>query len=137
MNKSMTTYYRCTTFQTTQEYYCALLKIFVCYLVDKGITNFNDVKRTDIGQFLSSKRKPNTRNRYIFLIKSFYKNYLGNDKLFEHLHQKPEEETITPSELLTPDEVAALANEAGKKRDLYQLLSLLFAFFRGNQGYEP
>lgn len=109
---------------SSKEHYSSLLKIFTRYLIDKGITGFNDVKRTDIGQFLSSKRKPNTRNIYIFLIKSFYTTYLGNEKLVEHLHQKPEEETITPSELLTPDEVVALANEAGNMRDMYKVLIL-------------
>jgi site-specific recombinase XerD len=108
----------------SKEQYSALLKIFVRDLIKKGITSFNDVKRTDIGQFLSSKRKPNTRNLYIFLIKSFYTIYLGNDKIVEHLHQKPEEETITPSDLLTPDEVVCLANEAGKKREMYKVVIL-------------
>jgi integrase/recombinase XerD len=108
----------------SKEHYSALLKIFVRYITDRGILSFNDVKRTDIGQFLSSKRKPNTRNIYIFLIKSFYTIYLDNGKVVEHLHQKPEEETITPSELLTPDEVVCLANEAGKKRDVYKVITL-------------
>ena len=109
---------------SSKEHYTSLLKIFARYLVSRGITDFNDVKRTDIGQFLSSKRKANTRNIYIFLIKSFYKTYLNNEKLVELLHQKPEEETITPSELLTPDEVVALANEAGNMRDMYKVLIL-------------
>ena len=40
------------------------------------------------------------------------------------MHQKPEEETITPSELLSPDEVVTLANEAGNKRDMYKVVTL-------------
>jgi len=102
------------------------LKIFARYLIDKEITDFNAVKITDIGKFLSSKRKANTRNIYIFLIKSFYITYLGNEKLVEYLHQKPEEETITTSELITPDEVVVLANEAGNMRDMYKVLILTF-----------
>jgi len=102
------------------------LKIFARYLIDKEITDFNAVKITDIGKFLSSKRKANTRNIYIFLIKSFYMTYLGNEKLVEHLDQKPEEETMTTSELLTPDEVVVLANEAGNMRDMYKVLILTF-----------
>lgn len=113
----------------SKEHYSARLKIFVSYMVNKGITNFNDVKRTDIGQFLSSKRKPNTRNIYIFLIKSFYSNYLGKANLVQQLHQKPEEETLTPSELLTPDEVIVLANEAGKRRRTKQVLSRVIPRF--------
>ncbi len=44
----------------SKKRYSALLKVFVRYLTDRGILSFNDVKRTDIGQFLSTKRKPNT-----------------------------------------------------------------------------
>jgi len=49
--------------------------------------------------------------------------FIVREKLMQ-LHQKPEQETITPSELLTPNEVIALANEAGKKKDMYQVISL-------------
>jgi site-specific recombinase XerD len=72
----------------SKEHYSSLLKVFVRYLIDKNITDFNKVKLADIGKFLSSKRKANTRNIYIFLIKSFYTTYLDNGKLVEHLHQK-------------------------------------------------
>lgn len=105
----------------TKEQYSSCLDSFTNYLTSKEINRFEDVTKKDIGQFLSTKQKQNTRNLYIFIIKSFYKNYLDNENIVEHLHQKPIEETITPSELLTPEEVIALDNEAGKRRDKNKL----------------
>jgi site-specific recombinase XerD len=99
--------------EETKSHYKALLNQFVDYLVGKGINTFEYVSKTEIGQFLSTKKASNTRNLYIFLIKSFYSNYLGKGNLVQQLHRKPEEETITPAELLTPTEVIALANDAG------------------------
>lgn len=34
----------------------------------KGINRFEEVTKKDIGQFLSTKQKPGTRNLYIFAI---------------------------------------------------------------------
>ena len=108
----------------TKHHYASCFESFIQYLENKGIKSFEEVTKTDIGQFLSTKQTQNTKNLYIFIIKSFYKNYLDKDKLVEHLHQKPCEETITPSELLTPEEVIALANEAGKRRDMNKVIIL-------------
>jgi site-specific recombinase XerD len=108
----------------TREHYGSCFDSFVQYLEKKGIKRFEDATKTDIGQFLLTKHAQNTRNLYIFIIKSFYKNYLDKDKLVEQLHQKPCEETLTPSELLTLEEVIALANEAGKRRDMDKVIIL-------------
>ena len=83
----------------TKEQYYSCLESFTNYLISKGINRFNDATKMDIGLFLSTKRTQNTKNLYIFVIKNFYKNYLGNENVVKHLHQKPVEETITPSEL--------------------------------------
>jgi site-specific recombinase XerD len=88
----------------TREHYGSCFYSFIQYLEMKGIKRFEDATKTDIGQFLLTMHAQNTRNLYIFIIKSFYKNYLGKDKLVEQLHQKPYEEPITPSELLTLEE---------------------------------
>jgi integrase/recombinase XerD len=108
----------------TKHHYASCFVSFVDYLEKKGIKSFEEVTKTDIGQFLSTKETQNTKNLYIFIIKSFYKNYLDKDKLVEQLHQKPCEETLTPSELLTPEEVIAIANEAGKRRDMNKVIIL-------------
>jgi site-specific recombinase XerD len=110
--------------EETKEVYVSCLNSFAKYLKNKGINRFNDVTKKDIGQFLSTKQKQSTRNLYIFIIKNFYKNYLDNEDLVKHLHQKSTEETITPSELLTLEEVIALANETGKRRDMYKVITL-------------
>jgi site-specific recombinase XerD len=108
----------------TKEQYASCLYSFTNYLMSKGINKFEDVTKKDIGLFLSTKHTQNTKNLYIFVIKNFYKNYLDSENTVEHLHQKPVEETITPSELLTPEEVIALANEAGKRRDMNKVIIL-------------
>jgi site-specific recombinase XerD len=108
----------------TKEQYYSCLDSFTSYLISKGINRFVDATKTDIGQFLSTKQTQNTRNLYIFVIKNFYKNYLGSENVVKHLHQKSVEETITPSELLNPEEVIALANEAGKRKDMYKVITL-------------
>ena len=109
---------------STKEEYAVCLNAFTNYLAGKGIGRFEDVTKKDLGLFLSTKNSQNTRNLYIFVIKNFYKNCLDARDLVEHLHQKPVEETITPSELLTLEEVIALANEAGKRRDMNKVIIL-------------
>ena len=109
----------------TKEQYASYLNCFAKYLKTNGIHNFEDVTKRDIDHFLSTKQKQNTRNLYIFIIKSFYKNYLDMEAKVKHLHQKQSEQlNITPSELLTPEEVIELANETGKRRDMYKVLIL-------------
>jgi hypothetical protein len=53
------------------------------------------------------------------------------DSLVSHLRQKQSEQlNIIPSELLTPEDLANLANEAEKRRDMYKVMILiLFSFF--------
>jgi site-specific recombinase XerD len=109
----------------TKEQYASYLRQFANYLMSVGIGRFEEVTKKDIDHFISTKLKQNTRNLYIFAIKSFYKNYLGMEDKVKHLRQKQSEEmNITPSELLTPEEVIQLANEAGKRRDMYKVLIL-------------
>ncbi len=113
------------TSDETKEMYASYLRTFAKYLLSIGINRFEDVTKRDIDHFLSTKQKQNTRNLYIFTIKSFYKNYLGMEDKVKHLKQKRSEEmNITPSELLTLEEVIKLANEAGKRRDMYKVLIL-------------
>lgn len=109
---------------STKEQYATCLNAFAIFLASKGICRFEDATKQDIGLFLSTKNSQNTRNLYIFVVKNFYKNYLNDKDLVEHLHQKPVEETITPSELLTLDEVVALANEAGQRKDMNKVIIL-------------
>lgn len=111
--------------EATKEKYASYLRQFARYLLDNGITRFEDVSRSDVDRFLSTIKKQNTRNFYIFVIKNFYKSYLGLEEKVKHLRQKPSEQlNITPSELLTPEDVIALANECGKRRDMYKVIVL-------------
>jgi hypothetical protein len=95
----------------TKHNYAIYFGTFIDFLEKNGIKHFQDASKTDLGKFLSTKRKQGTKNLYIFIIKNFYKNYLEKPELVKHLHQKATMEEITPSELLTPDEVMLLAAE--------------------------
>jgi integrase len=110
--------------EDTKQHYGAMIGFFVDYLENKGIERFEDATKTDFGQFLSTKRSQNTRNLYIFIIKNFYTDYLGKKELVEYLHQKSVKETITPSELLTPEEVMKLAMEVGRRREMNKVIIL-------------
>lgn len=51
--------------ETTKRQYQALLNQFAAHLISKGIKSFEDVTKTEIGQFLTTKKTSNTRNLYI------------------------------------------------------------------------
>jgi hypothetical protein len=114
----------------TQNSISSLIGSFINFLENRGINRFGEVTKTDIGQFLSTKRTQNTRNLYIFIIKNFYTDYLGKEELVKYLHQRPMKEAITPSELLTPEDVINLAKEAGKRREMNKVIIFSFIIVR-------
>jgi len=109
--------------EETKQHYAAMIGFFVDFLANKGIERFEDATKTDFGQFLSTKRSQNTKNLNIFIIKNFYTDYLGKKELVEYLHQKSVKETITPAELLTPEEVMKLAMEVGRRREMNKVIT--------------
>lgn len=48
----------------TKEQYYTCLDSFTNYLISKGINRFEDVTKTDIGLFLSTKQNQKTRKTY-------------------------------------------------------------------------
>jgi hypothetical protein len=62
---------------------------------------------------------------YITALRSFYKGFLNKTDVVKDLgYYDVELEPITPSEVLTPEEIIALANEAGERRDMYKVIIL-------------
>lgn len=108
----------------TKENYLGRITWFGVYLLEKSILQFEKVSKKDINLFLSGYKNPNTRNLFIQIFREFYKDL--KPEVVKHLRiQDVEIEQITPSDILTPDEVIALAREAGKKREMMKPLILI------------
>jgi integrase len=106
----------------TKADYFAKMMWFGGFLVSIGKKSFEEVGRKDLDMFLSGYKNPATKNLFIAVFRHFY---ASKPELISHLKVydiDPEE--ITPSEILTPSEVVALAIEAGKKREMYKYLIL-------------
>jgi site-specific recombinase XerD len=111
--------------ENTKENYVERLKLFGEFLLERGnIKKFEDANRLDIDLFLSKYKSEGTKNLLILIIKNFYK-FIGKTEVTKHLKfYRIRLEQLTPSETLTLDEVVALANEAGKKREMNKVLVL-------------
>ena len=110
--------------ENTKENYVERVKKFGEFLLERGIKKFEDANRLDIDLFLSKYKSEGTKNLLILIIKNFYK-FIGKTEVTKHLKfYRIRLEQLTPSETLTPDEVVALANEAGKKREMNKILVL-------------
>lgn len=106
---------------TKQDYFGRMVS-FGSFLIGKGKRSFEKAERQDIDLFLSSYLNPATKNVFIAVFRHFYNlkpQVVAHLKIYEI-----DLEEITPSEILTPDEVVALAVEAGKKREEYKYLIL-------------
>ena len=110
--------------ENTKDDYLSKVKRLGIFLTKRGIMRFEDANCIDIDLFLSKYNNENTLNLYIYVFKSFY-NYIKRPEVTEHLKlYKIELEQITPSEILTPDEVMKLANETARRRELYKVVTL-------------
>lgn len=110
--------------ESSKDDYLSKIKMLGRFLAKRGITRFEDANKIDIDLFLSRYKNENTLNLYIYVFKSFYK-FLNLSEVVSHLKLYTIElEQITPSEILTPEEVIELANESGRRRELYKILIL-------------
>jgi len=111
--------------ENTKNDYLSKVKMLGIFLTKQGIMRFEDANSTNIDFFLSDYKNENTLNVYIYVFRSFY-NFLKRPEVVSHLKlYRIELEQITPSEILTPEEIVALANEASKRRELYKILILV------------
>ena len=111
--------------ESTKELYLQRLRVFGLWLVKNEIKRFTDVKAFHFNLFLSTYDKNNTKNGYITALKPFYKAFLGRPSVVKDLEYYDEEmEPITPSDVLTPDEIVAIAEKSGERREMYKVITL-------------
>lgn len=109
--------------ESTKVNYLGRIEWFAGYLVRQGIQRFQDAGKKDIDLFLSGYKNNNTKNLFVQVLRTLYKDL--KPEVVAHLKiYEVELEEITPSELLTVEEVVALATEAGKRRELYKYFIL-------------
>jgi len=69
--------------------------------------------------------KNNTKNGYLTTLIPFYRDFLNKTEVIKGLNYYNEElEPITPSDVLTPDEVIKIAKKAGQRREMYKVIIL-------------
>jgi len=112
--------------ESSKETYISQVRSFGHYLMSRKIVKFEDIITKDIDLFLSRYEKDSTKNNFIIRLKHFYGNFLKLPNLIEHLKVSNNDiQPVTPSELLTPEEVVKLANEATKRRQFYKVIILV------------
>lgn len=91
----------------TKAEYVARMMSFGSFLMDRRKRSFETAERKDLDLFLSEYENPATKNVFIAVFRHFYTN---RPELIAHLKiYEIDLEEITPFEILTPDEVVALA----------------------------
>ena len=109
----------------SKAHYLQKLRKFGLWLMKQGIRSFTGVKKSHIDLFLSTYDKNNTKNSIITAFRPFYRDFLNEPSVVESLTYYAEElEPITPSDVLTPAEVVRIAEQAGKRRDMYKVATL-------------
>lgn len=111
----------------TKEGYLVRLRRFGLFLIEHKVDSFEDADKRVVDGFLSSLKSHNTVNGYLTTLKPFYREFLNKKAVVKGLKYYPEEvQPISPSELLTPDEVIRIAEECGKRREMYKIIPLVF-----------
>ena len=106
--------------------YKSQVRTLARFLTKRGIERFEDASSKDIDLFLSGYQKDSTRNVYIVRVKHLYSKFLKLPDLVQHLKiSNTELPPVTPSELLTPEEIVKLANASCKRRELYKVVILV------------
>jgi integrase len=111
----------------TKEGYLVRLRRFGLFLIEHKVDSFEDADKRVVDGFLSSLKSHNTVNGYLTTLKPFYREFLNKKAVVKGLKYHLEElQPISPSELLTPDEVIRIAEECGKRREMYKIIPLVF-----------
>ena len=114
--------------ESSKESYLQRLRNFGLWLMKNGIKRFIDVKAFHLNIFLNRYDKNNTKNSHINALKPFYRDFLNKPDVVKDLDYFVESlEPITPSDVLTPDEVVKLAEKAGERKEIHKvIISTLF-----------
>lgn len=111
--------------ESTKELYLQRLRMFGLWLMKQGIKRFIGVEKGHINCFLATYDKNNTKNGYITALRPFYRDFLNKPNVVEGLKYYAEElEPITPSDVLTSNEVIVIAEKAGERREMYKVIIL-------------
>ena len=111
----------------TKEGYLVRLRRFALFLIKQGYVSFEDADKKILDRFLSGMKSHNTVNGYLTTLKPFYRELLNKKAVVKGLKYYLEEiQPISPGELLTPDEVIRIAEECGKRREMYKVIPLVF-----------
>jgi site-specific recombinase XerD len=110
----------------TKEQYLQRLRQFGKWLMENGHKSFEQVDKSTIDLFLSGHKNKGTINTYITVFKPFYSIFLNKPEPVSGLKFYIEDlQPITPSEVLSPDEVVRIAEECGKRKEIYKVLTLI------------
>jgi len=102
----------------SKAHYLQKLRKFGLWLMKQGIRNITSVKKSHIDRFLATYNKNNTKNSIITALKPFYRDFLNKPSIVEDLGYYAEElEPITPSDVLTPDEIVRIAEQCYTKEE--------------------
>jgi site-specific recombinase XerD len=108
-----------------KEQYLLRLGKYGLWLIENGFESFEEAEKEDVIAFLNSLMTRNTVNAYITMLKPFYR-FLNKPEVVKDLKFCNEDlQPITPSEVLAPEEVVAIAEECGKRRDMYKVMVLI------------
>jgi len=111
--------------EVTKGYYLQKLRKLGLWLMEKGIRSFKKCSNIDVNRFLSTYKNNGTKNCYITCLRMFYRDFLNKPDVVKDLKYHEEElEPITPSEVLTPDEIIAIAEQGGKRREMHKVIIL-------------
>jgi integrase len=111
----------------TKEGYLVRLRRFALFLIKQGYASFEDADKRVVDEFLSTLKCHATVNGYITTLKPFYREFLKREEAVKGLKYYLEDiQPISPSELLTPNEVVKIAEECGRRREMYKVIPLVF-----------
>jgi site-specific recombinase XerD len=109
----------------TKEAYLVRLRRFGLWLFDQGYNAFEDADKEAVDRFLTTLKSHSTTNSYITTLKPFYREFLNKEAVVKGIKYYLEEiQPISPSELLTLTEVIQIAEECGRRREMYMIIPL-------------
>lgn len=109
---------------TTKLDYLVRLKKLGEHAQRRGVKKFEELTKTEIDLFLSRLKTVGTRNAYISGMKTFYR-WLGHEEIVKDFKpKKNRNNNITPSQLLTPEDIVKLTKHMPTEKIRVLVLTL-------------